>query len=68
MNINEKILYGYADANWAEKRSDRKSNSGYVFFCKWAVVSWACGKRFCFALSSTEAVFLLLSEACQKAN
>ncbi|KAG5874041.1 hypothetical protein JTB14_021769 [Gonioctena quinquepunctata] len=29
--IDEDIVYGYADADWAGDRSDRKSNSGYLF-------------------------------------
>lgn len=60
-------LFGYADANWAEDRSDRKSNSGYVFIFNGGVISWMCRKQGCVALSSTEAEFMALSEACQEA-
>lgn len=60
-------LFGYADANWAEDRLDRKSNSGYVFMFNGGVVSWMCRKQGCVALSSTEAEFIALSEACQEA-
>lgn len=61
-------VFGYADANWAESRSDRKSNSGYVFIVHGAIISWACRKQKCVALSSTEAEFIALSEACQEAH
>lgn len=45
-------LVGYADANWAENRTDR---------------SWSCRKQTCVSLSSTEAEFIALSEACREA-
>lgn len=64
---NRTLIYGYADANWAEKYVSRKSNSGYVFFLHGGLVSWACRKQTCVALSSTEAEFVALSEACQEA-
>lgn len=63
----DKLFYGYADANWAESKSDRKSNSGYVFLVNGGVVSWASRKQTCVALSSTEAEFIALSEACKEA-
>lgn len=61
-------LIGYADANWAENRLDRKSNSGYVFKYLDGVISWSCRKQVCVALSSTEAEFVALSEACKEAS
>ncbi|KAK2574753.1 hypothetical protein KPH14_013019, partial [Odynerus spinipes] len=35
-------LIGYADANWAEDKIDRKSNSGYLFQYCGASISWGC--------------------------
>lgn len=61
-------LIGYADANWAESRLDRKSNSGFVFKFLGGVVSWSCKRQTCVALSSTEAEFIALSEACKEAQ
>lgn len=58
-------LTGYADANWAEDRSNAKSNSGYVFMLKGAV-SWICKRQDCVSLSSTESEFIALSEACKE--
>ncbi|KAG5882978.1 hypothetical protein JTB14_026436 [Gonioctena quinquepunctata] len=66
-DIDEDILYGYADADWAGDRSDRKSNSGYLFKFMGAMFDWRCKKRTCVALSSTEAEFISLSEASQQA-
>lgn len=59
-------LFGYADANWAEDKATRKSNSGYVFFFNGGVIGWACRKQGCVSLSSTEAEFIALSDACQE--
>lgn len=33
-------FYGYADANWAENRTDRKSNSGYFFKLHGGTIAW----------------------------
>jgi hypothetical protein len=62
----EKKLEGYSDANWAESREDRKSNSGYLFKLRGGVISWACRKQNCVALSSTEAEYIALCEAAQE--
>lgn len=59
-------LIGYADANWAEDRSDRKSNKGYIFKLAGGCISWACRKQTCVSLSSTEAEYVALAEACQE--
>jgi Reverse transcriptase (RNA-dependent DNA polymerase). len=59
-------LIGYADADWAQSRTDRKSNSGYVFKFKGGTISWACKKQNCVALSTTEAEYVALAEACQE--
>ncbi|XP_055604760.1 uncharacterized protein LOC129752991 [Uranotaenia lowii] len=51
-------LVGYADADWAECVSDRKSNSGYVFQYCGGTISWACRKQTCVSLSTAEAEFV----------
>lgn len=56
----------YSDANWAEDRTDRKSNSGYVCFLGGGTISWACRKQSCVSLSSTEAEYIALAETCQE--
>lgn len=38
-------LIGYADADWAENRNNRKSNSGYLFQFMSSTVSWAAESR-----------------------
>lgn len=64
---SENVLIGHADANWAESRIDRKSNSGYIFQLYNGTISWSCKRQTCVALSSTEAEFIALSEACKEA-
>ena len=59
-------LIMYSDANWAEDRVDRKSNSGYIVFAFGGTISWACRKQVCVSLSSTEAEYVALSEATQE--
>lgn len=61
------VLVGYADADWAQNRDDRKSNSGYIFKYRGACISWSCRKQNCVSLSSTEAEYIALAEACQEA-
>ncbi|XP_071572361.1 uncharacterized protein [Temnothorax nylanderi] len=63
---NKSNLTGYVDANWAESRTNRKSNSGYIFKYHGAAISWACRKQSCVALSSTEAEYIALSDGGQK--
>lgn len=60
-------LVGHADADWAECRTDRKSNSGFVFKFNGGTVSWACRKQSCVSLSTAEAEFVALAEASQEA-
>lgn len=64
---NNNFLLGFSDADWAQDGSDRKSNSGYIFKFNDGCISWACRKQPCVALSSTEAEYVALCEACQEA-
>lgn len=64
---NEKGLYGFADADWAQNKSDRKSNSGFIFKYNGSPISWCCRKQDCVSLSSTEAEYISLCESAQEA-
>ncbi|KAK2577939.1 hypothetical protein KPH14_011325, partial [Odynerus spinipes] len=59
-------LISYADADWTENKDDRKSNNGYIFQYHGSTISWASRKQSCVALSSAEAEYIALSEACQE--
>lgn len=63
--INEELI-GYSDADWAEDRIDRKSNSGFIFKFNGGTISWACRKQQCVAMSSCESEFIALCEASQE--
>ncbi|XP_053596156.1 uncharacterized protein LOC128668030 [Microplitis demolitor] len=41
----DKQLLGYADVNWAESRTDRKSNSRYLFKFMGGTISWSCKEQ-----------------------
>lgn len=64
---NENDLIGFADANWGENRTDRKSNSGCFFKLNGGTVIWRSKKQTSVALSSTEAEIIALSEATKEA-
>lgn len=50
-------LFGYADANYAENRNDRKSKNGYITKINAETVGWSCTKQKIVSLSSAEAQF-----------
>lgn len=58
-------LFGYADADFAECRESRKSHSGFILMLG-GPISWACRRQSCVALSSTEAEYVSLTEACKE--
>lgn len=60
-------ITGFVDADWASNHLDRKSYTGYCFkFCG-SVISWECKKQKTVALSSTEAEYMGITEACKEA-
>ncbi|XP_050875078.1 secreted RxLR effector protein 161-like [Lathyrus oleraceus] len=48
-------LVGYSDADYTRSKTDRKSISGTCHILGNALVSWACKKQVCVALSTAEA-------------
>lgn len=53
------------DADWVGDHQDRKSNSGLIFHLG-GPISWAARKQQCVTLSSTEAEYVALSDACHE--
>lgn len=64
-NTSTDRLIGYVDADWGENCIDRKSNSGYLFQLHGGTINWVSRKQTCVSLSSTEAEYISLAEACQ---
>lgn len=58
---------GYADSDWAEDRTDRRSTSGYTYRIGDGAISWKSKKQPTVSLSSTEAEYKALSDSCKEA-
>ena len=63
---DKNCLIGYANADWAGSATDRKSTSGCLFQLYGSTISWKSRKQQCVSISSTEAEYVSLSEACQE--
>lgn len=59
-------LIGYSDADWSADTDDRKSNSGFLFKLGQATIGWVSRKQTCVSLSTMEAEYIALSEACRE--
>lgn len=59
-------LIGYADADWAGDSNDRKSTSGLIVKLHGSTITWSSKKQSSVSLSSTEAEYISLCEACQE--
>lgn len=59
-------LLGFADADWANNGIDRKSYTGYCFMMSDGVISWESRKQRTVALSSMEAEYMSMAEACKE--
>jgi Reverse transcriptase (RNA-dependent DNA polymerase) len=59
-------MFALTDANWAEDRVDRKSNSGFYCSINGGAISWSCRKQSVVALSSAESEFYALSETVKE--
>lgn len=60
-------LIGYCDADWAGDQESRKSTSGFCFLLGGAAISWTSRRQSSVTLSSMEAEYTSLSEACREA-
>lgn len=57
-------LVAYVDADWAGDTETRRSTTGFVFMIGNGLISWASRRQANITLSSTEAEYVALSEAC----
>lgn len=58
---------GFADADWASNEIDRRSYTGYVFKIGNSITCWESKKQRTVVLSSSEAEYMSLSDACKEA-
>jgi hypothetical protein len=61
------FLYGYADVDWAGSPVDRKSTFRYCFSLGSAMISWSSRKQGSIAQSTTEAEYIVASDAGKQA-
>lgn len=60
------VLLGFADADFANDKDDRKSISGYSFLIFGNLVSWSTRRQQTVSLSSTEAELISLCQAAKE--
>ena len=60
-------LVGYVDSDYAGDLDKRRSLTGYVFIIGGCAVSWKGSLQATVALSTTEAEYMAISEACKEA-
>jgi hypothetical protein len=58
---------GFADADYAADKADRKSTLGYVFTLAEGAISWRSTKQRSIATSTTEAEYIAISSAAKQA-
>lgn len=66
-NVDDLVLIGYADADWAGNFDEGKSATGYLFYLNDNLISWSTKKQQTTALSSTEAEYMAETEAAKEA-
>ena len=60
------VLIGYTDSDMARDVDNRKSTSGYLMTFSGGAVSWQSRLQKCVALSTTEAEYIAVAEACKE--
>ena len=60
-------LIDYSDANWRNDVNMRRSMTGYIFYLSGGVISWSSKRQATVALSSTEAEYMVLTQATKEA-
>ena len=63
----ELCVEGYIDADYVGDMDKRRSTSGYVFMFASGAVSWRSRLQNCTSMSTIEAEYIIVSEACKEA-
>ncbi|CAN1788856.1 Retrovirus-related Pol polyprotein from transposon TNT 1-94 [Linum perenne] len=61
-------LFGYVDFHFASNKDNRKLTTSYYFTWAGNCISWKSQLRSIVALSSTEAKYIVVTEACKEAT
>ena len=64
--VEELVVMGYTDASFQIDKDDSKSQSGYEFTINGGAVSWKSSKQETVADSTTEAEYIVVSEAAKE--
>jgi hypothetical protein len=59
-------LEAFSDSDWANDRSDRKSNTGWLIRMHGGAISWSCRKQSMVTMSSAEAEYVALTETTKE--
>lgn len=62
-----KSLEGYADSDWGNCTTDRRSYTGYTFIYGYVAISWEARKQGIVTLSCLDADHMCLSKAVKEA-
>lgn len=65
--LHRKKMWTFSDADWAEDKQDRKSNSGMIVLLNGGAIAWSCRKQDMVTLSSAEAEYVAITEASKEA-
>jgi hypothetical protein len=66
-DCGERILIGYADADWGGDLDTRRFTTGYVFKTFGSVVAWKSRRQATVALSTTEAEYMSSADCARQA-
>ncbi|GBP75030.1 Retrovirus-related Pol polyprotein from transposon TNT 1-94 [Eumeta japonica] len=65
--LKHALAKGFVDADWGTNTIDRRSYTGVCFTLSGCVISWETRKQKTVALSSSEAEYMAITEACKEA-
>ena len=67
-HINELLITGYCDADYAADINTRRSTTGYIFVMSEGPISWCSQRQRMVTVSTTESEYVSASEASKEAS